>query len=84
MSLIPRGRKQDWGRSDNDEDASTACDCEAVKLNPEMWSLLRQDIVDSIYARVLYVDFFRLRCVGPGQSAGTMTSCTQFAWKMAE
>lgn len=61
-SLMPRNRKLIWGRDEIDE-AGTSCEFVSVKMNPKLWSKLPQHIVDCIYARVPYVDFFRLRCV---------------------
>lgn len=59
---MPRNRKIVWGRDEIDE-AGTSCECVPVKMHPKLWSKLPQHIVDCIYARLPYVDFFRLRCV---------------------
>ncbi|KAG0612111.1 hypothetical protein M758_6G002500 [Ceratodon purpureus] len=61
-SLMPRNRKVVWDRDEIGE-AGTSCECVPVKMHPKLWSKLPQHIVDCIYARVPYVDFFRLRCV---------------------
>ena len=43
--------------------SSSSCQCAPTKLNPKLWSKLPQHLVDCIYARLPYIDFFRLRSV---------------------
>lgn len=43
--------------------SSSLCQCAPTKLNPKLWSKLPQHLVDCIYARLPYIDFFRLRSV---------------------
>lgn len=48
---------------DERDEAGSSCHCRSVRMNPKLWSRLPQYITDTIYAKLPYLDFFRLRCV---------------------